>query len=104
MWDATEERRHTEKNMPFDIVSMYQTPLNFVLVNGRTYDANGSEEFQFSSGRSDLDKKESMIQLTAFADGIRRVSTVIIRVRPAIVEPSGLQIFFKRDSNTSVFM
>ena len=37
-----------------------------------------------------------MIQLTAFADGIRRVSAVIIRVRPAIVEPSGLQIFFKR--------
>ena len=104
MWDTTEERRHAEKNMPFDIVSMYQTPLNFVLDNGRTYDANGSGEFQFSSGRSDLDKKESMIQLTAFADGIRRVSAVIIRVRPALVESSGLQIYFKRDSNTSAFM
>ena len=104
MWNKTVERRHAEKNMPFDIVSMYQTPLNFVLDNGRTYDAKGSQEFQFSGGRSDLDKKESMIQLTAFADGIRRVTTVIIRVRPTIVEPSGLQILFKRDSNTSVFM
>ena len=103
MWHTSVERRHAEKNISLDIVSMYQTPLTFVLDNGRTY-AKGSEEFQFSGGRSDLDKKETMIQLPAFADGIRRVSTVIIRVRPAIVEPSGLQIFFKRDSNTGVFM
>ena len=39
------EERDAEKNMPFDIVSMYQTPLTFVLDNGRTYDAKGSEEF-----------------------------------------------------------
>ena len=45
MWDTTIERRHAEKNMLFDIVSMYQTPLTFVLDNGRTYDAKGSEEF-----------------------------------------------------------
>ena len=45
MWNKTVERRHAEKNMPFDIVSMYQTPPNFVLDNGRTYDAKGSQEF-----------------------------------------------------------
>ena len=96
MWDTSVERRHAEKNIALDIVSMYQTPLTSVLENGRTYDAKGSEEFYFSGGRSELDKKETMIQLTAFVDGIRRISSVIIRVRPAIVEPSGLQIFFKR--------
>ena len=65
---------------------MYQTPLSLVLDDGKTYDAISFEEIYFNSGRCDMDKRKSMIQLTGFADGITRVRLVIIG-------PSGLQIY-----------
>ena len=50
----------------------------FVLDDERTYDAKGSEEVRFSSGKSGLDKRQSTIQLTVFANGIPRVRPTII--------------------------
>ena len=57
---------------------MFQTPLPFVLHDGRTYDAKGSEEVWFRNGKSGLDKRQSAIQLTVFAGGIPRVRPTII--------------------------
>ena len=50
----------------------------FVLDDGRTYDAKGSEEVWFSSGKSGLDKRQITIQLTVFANRIPRVRPTII--------------------------
>ena len=72
---------------------MYQTPMSLVLDDGKTYDAISFEKIQFNNGRSDIDKRKSMIQLTAFANGIIRVRPVIIRVRVAMIGPSDLQIY-----------
>ena len=57
---------------------MDQTPLHFVLDDGRTYDANGSEEVWFSTGKCGLDKRQSRTQLTVFANRIPR-PTIIFR-------------------------
>ena len=53
-----------------DIANMDQTPLPFVLNDGRTYDTTGAEEVWCSSGASDLDKWQCRVQLTVFGDGI----------------------------------
>ena len=55
-----------------DIANIDQTPLPFVLDDGRTYDDKGSEEVWFSSNKSSFDKRQSTIQLTIFADAIPR--------------------------------
>ena len=72
---------HKRKRVTFalcDIANMEHAPLPFVLDDGRTYDANGSEEVWISSGKSGFDKRQSTIQLTFFADGIPRVRFTII--------------------------
>ena len=61
-----------------DIVSMDQKALPFVLDDGRAYEAKGSEEVWFSSSKTGLDKRQSTIQLTVFADGISRDRPTII--------------------------
>ena len=71
-----------------DIANMDQTPLPFVLDDGKTYDGKDSGEFWFSSGKSGVDKKHSAIQLTVFADGIPRVRpTMIFRGDDKCINP-----------------
>ena len=53
-----------------DIANMDQTPLPFVLNDGRTYDAVGSKEMWVRSG---LDKRQFTVQLTIFDDGLCRL-------------------------------
>ena len=55
-----------------DIANIDQTPLPFVLDDGRTYDDKGSEEVWFRSNKSSFDKRQSTIQLTIFADAVPR--------------------------------
>ena len=45
---------------------MNQTPLSFVLDDGKAYGASCSIEVWFSNGKSGLDKKQLMIQLIGF--------------------------------------
>ena len=61
-----------------DIANMDQTPLPFVLDDGRTNDAKSSKEVWLSSGKYGLDKRQSTIQLTVFANEIPRVRPTII--------------------------
>ena len=61
-----------------NIANMDQTTLPFVLDDRRIYDAKGSEDYLFSSGKFGLDKRQSTIQLTIFTEGI-------IGVRPTII-------------------
>ena len=56
-----------------NIANMDQTPLPFVLDDGKTYADNGSSEVWCVSGSSGLDKRECSVQLTIFSDGVPRV-------------------------------
>ena len=68
---------------------MDQRPLPFVLDEGRTYDQKDVNEVWTQSGHSGLDKRQAIVQLTLFVDGIGRVrATVIFRGK-------GLQISAK---------
>ena len=59
---------------------MDQTPLPFVLDDGKSYDSTGANEVWCSNASSGLDKRQCTVQLTIFADGVSRVRpTVIIR-------------------------
>lgn len=71
-----------------DIANMDQTPLPFVLDDGTTYDVKGSKEIWFTSGQSGLDKRQCIVQLTIFGDGIPRVRpTVIFRGKGKRIRP-----------------
>ena len=61
-----------------DISNMDQTPLPFVLNDGKTYDVTGANEVWCASAASGLDKRQCTVQLTAFADGISRVRPLVI--------------------------
>ena len=61
-----------------DIANMDQTPLSFVLDDGKTYDAKGSNEVWCSSGPSGVDKRQCTVQLTIFGDGVPRVKPTVI--------------------------
>ena len=52
---------------------MDQTPLPFVLDDGKNYDKKGVKEVWAQSGQSGLDKRQPTVQLTVFADGVNRV-------------------------------
>ena len=52
-----------------DLANMDQTPLPFVLDDGKTYDKTGVDEVWCASGASGLDKRQCTVQLTIFADG-----------------------------------
>ena len=61
-----------------DIANMNQTPLPFVLDDGKTYADKGSSEVWCVSGSSGLDKRQCSVQLTIFADGVPRVRPLVI--------------------------
>ena len=56
-----------------DIVNMDQTPLPYVLDDGKTYDIKGVKEVWAQSRQSGLDKQKATVQLAVFADGVHRV-------------------------------
>ena len=55
-----------------DIANMDQTPLPFVMDDGKTYNQTGSKEIWCASGSSGLEKRQCTVQLTIFADGVLR--------------------------------
>ena len=61
-----------------DIANTDQTPLPFVLDDGRTYNTTGAEEVWCSSGASGLDKRQCTVELTVFGDGVSRVRPMLI--------------------------
>lgn len=61
-----------------DIANMDQTPLPFVLDDGKTYEGTGKKEVWTASAASGLDKRQCTVQLTVFADGKPRVRPTII--------------------------
>ena len=61
-----------------DIANMDQTPLPFVLDDGKRYDDARSKEVWSASAASALDKRQCTVQLTVFADGKQRVRPTII--------------------------
>ena len=66
-----------------DIANMDQTPLLFVLDDGKTYADKGSSEIWCVSGSSGLDKRQCSVQLTIFADGVPRVRSLLYFVEKA---------------------
>ena len=74
--------RNTGNFKASDLANMDQTPLPFVLDDGKTYEKKGLKEVWAQSGQSGLDKRQATVQLTVFADGVDRVRrTVIFRVK-----------------------
>ena len=61
-----------------DLANMDQTPLPFVLDDGKTYNETGAKEVWCASAASGLEKRQCTVQLTVFADGISRVSPLIV--------------------------
>ena len=61
-----------------DMANMDQTPLPFVLDNGKTYADKGSIEVWCISGSSGLDKQQCSVQLTIFTDGVPCVCPLVI--------------------------
>ena len=57
---------------------MDQTPLPFVLDDGKTYTDKRSGEIWGVSGSSGPDKWQRSVQLTIFADGVPRVHSLVI--------------------------
>ena len=57
---------------------MDQTPLPFVLDDGKTYADKGSSEVWCVSGSSGLDKQQCFVQLTIFGDGVPDVRPLVI--------------------------
>ena len=62
-----------------DLANMDQTPLPFVLDDGKTYDKTGVDEVWCASGASGLDKRQCTVQLTIFADGGTLMPLIIFR-------------------------
>ena len=62
--------RNTGNFKASDLANMDQTPLPFVLDDGKTYDKKGVKEVWVQSGQSGLDKRQANVQLTVFADGV----------------------------------
>ena len=61
-----------------DLATMDQTPLPFVLDDGKTYDKKGGKEVWEQNGQSGLNKKQATLQLTVFADEVDRVRPTVI--------------------------
>ena len=60
-----------------DLIYMDQTPLPFVLDDGKTYDKKVVKEVWAQSGQSGQDKKQATVQLTVFTDGVDRVRPTV---------------------------
>ena len=56
-----------------DIANMDQTPLPFVIDDGKTYNQTGSKEICCASGSSGPENRQCTVQLTIFAGGVSRV-------------------------------
>lgn len=72
-----------------DTANMDQTPLPFVLDDGKSYDSTGAKEVWCSNASSGLDKRQCTVQLTIFADGVWRVRpTIIFRGQGKRISPN----------------
>ena len=80
--------RNTGKFEAFDLANMDQTPLLFVLEDGKTFDKKGMKEVSAQSEQLGLDKRQATVQLTVFADKADRV-------RPTVFRGKGLRISAK---------
>ena len=69
--------RNTGNFKASDLANMDETPLPFVLDDGKTYDKKGVKEVWVQSGQSGLDKRQATVQLTVFPDGVDRVRPTI---------------------------
>ena len=65
--------RNTGKFEAPDLANMDQTPLLFVLDDGKTFDKKGMKEVSAQSEQLGLDKRQATVQLTVFADKADRV-------------------------------
>ena len=72
--------RNTGNFKAYDLANMDQTPLPFVLDNGKTYDKKGVKEIWAQSGQPALDKRQGNVQLTIFAN-----ANGTDRVRPTVI-------------------
>ena len=71
-----------------DIINKDQTPLPFVLDDGKSYDSTGAKEVWCSNASSGLDKRQCTVQLIIFADGVSRVRpTIIFRGQEKRISP-----------------
>ena len=61
-----------------DIANMDQTPLPFILDDGKTYSVTNEKDVVCKTGSPGLDKRQSTAQLTVFADSVPRVKTLLI--------------------------
>ena len=61
-----------------DIANMDQTPLPFILDDGKTYNKSGEKHIWCASGPSGLSKRQCTVQLTIFADGVPRIKPLLI--------------------------
>ena len=61
-------------NLTIDNTNVDHTLLLFVLDDGRTYNEKDSKEIWFSISKSGLIRRQIIIQLTNFVDGIRRAN------------------------------
>ena len=57
---------------------MDQTPLPFVMNDGKTYNQTGSKEIWCASGSPGLEKRQCTVQLTIFSDGLSRIRPLVI--------------------------
>jgi hypothetical protein len=61
-----------------EIANMYQTPIAFEFLSGRTYDFKGNKTVWIKEQRSGWDRRQATAQLCLFADGIPRVKVLLI--------------------------
>jgi hypothetical protein len=61
------------------IANMDQTPIEFdMFVKGTTYETRGAKTIWIKSNGSGLEKRQATVQLTIFADGIKRVQPLVV--------------------------
>lgn len=62
-----------------EIANMDQTPLEFdVFAKGATYETRGTKSVWVKSNGSGLDKRQATVQLTIFADGVKRIKPLVV--------------------------
>ena len=80
-----------------DFANMDQTPLPFVLDDGKSYDSTGAKEVWCSNASSGLDKRQCTVQLTIFADGVSRARpTIIFRGQGKRISPNEMRSWDSR--------
>ena len=80
-----------------DLANIDQTLLPFVLNDGKTFDKKGVKEVCAQSGQPGLDKRQTTVQLTVFADGVDKVRpTTIFRGKSLRISPKEKQSYNRR--------